>query len=169
MEDKRDGLRQAQYAGWDPQMATSILKRLGSLVVAAIKAAPPPAQGQLPPPDCLLLLGLVFADIDSYLEKHEAEAASEAEAPGGRCQKALWNKLKSEGWTWRSGAGPDWYVRPGVWERIPGLERNVDYFSMEELCEYADAHGLWPTRETTAPGTSLSAPAAFYTTAPGGN
>ena len=74
--------------------------------------------------------------------------------------------MKSEGWTWRSGAGPDWYVRPGVWERIPGLERNVDYFSMEELCEYADAHGLWPTRETTA---AVSAPAAFYTTAPGGN
>ena len=165
MEDKRDALRLAQYAGWDPQGATSILKGLGSLVVAAIKAAPPPAQGQLPPPDCLLLLGLVFADIDSYLEKHEAEAASEAEAPGVRCQEALWNKLKSEGWTWRSGAGPDWYVRPGVWERIPGLERNVDYFSTEELCEYADAHGLWPTRETTA---AVSAPAAFYTTAPGG-
>ena len=166
MEDKRDGLRQAQYAGWDPQMATSILKRLGSLVVAAIKAAPGPGPEKA---DCFLLLGLIIVEINDYLEKHEAEAASEAEAPGVRCQKALWNKLKSEGWTWRSGAGPDWYVRPGVWERIPGLERNVDYFSMEELCEYADAHGLWPTRETTAPGTSLSAPAAFYTTAPGGN
>ena len=162
MEDKRDGLRQAQYAGWDPQMATSILKRLGSLVVAAIKAAPGPGPEKA---DCFLLLGLIIVEINDYLEKHEAEAASEAEAPGVRCQEALWNKLKSEGWTWKSGAGPDWYVRPGVWERIPGLERNVDYFSMEELCEYADAHGLWPTRETAA----VSAPAGFYTTAPGGN
>jgi len=65
-----------------------------------------------------------------------------------RNQTALWDKLRSEGWTWRKGTGLTdnfWFLRPGVKGRITDLEHNVDYFGVGGLWAYADKHGLWPT------------------------
>ena len=74
-----------------------------------------------------------------------------------RNQTALWHKLRSEGWTYRpstSLADNWWYLRPGVKGRIRDLERNVDYFGVEDLWVYADKHDLWPT------GVVVAAPPA---------
>jgi len=78
---------------------------------------------------------------------------SQADLPAEQQKKnqtALWHKLRSEGWTWRKASGLEenfWYLRPGAKGRVTGLERNVDYFGVEDLWVHADAHALWPMSE----------------------
>ena len=78
---------------------------------------------------------------------------SQADLPAEQQKKnqtALWHKLRSEGWTWRKASGLEenfWYLRPGAKGRVTELERNVDYFGVEDLWVHADAHALWPMSE----------------------
>ena len=107
-----------------------------------------------------LLLWGVCREITRLLESRGGRVAVRPRptySGASRNQTALWDKLRSEGWTWRKGTGLTdnfWYLRPGVKGRITDLEHNVDYFGVEDLWVYADAHDLWPT------GVVVAAPPA---------
>ena len=104
-----------------------------------------------------LLLWGVCNEITRLLESRGGRVAMRPRTrrwETSRNQTALWDKLRSEGWTWRKGTGLTdnfWYLRPGVKGRITDLEQSVDYFGVEELWVYADTHGLWPTGDSYVP------------------
>jgi len=104
-----------------------------------------------------LLLWGVCREITRLLESRGGRVAMRPRptySGTSRNQTALWDKLRSEGWTWRKGTGLTdnfWYLRPGVKGRITDLEQSVDYFGVEELWVYADTHGLWPTGDSYVP------------------